>query len=286
MILYSVLTALINPEGQQQSSSVSSGFISNMLNPRPDTVSSIPGIVDAYLTNKMREAVKIDQVKEQVKAQVSKILPRIGKTVNEQLKAEVMTHSSTESKTSLAIAANLSELELKKILIEKMESNNSFLTLMVILSRLKDAKMMRIKTKNPQLDQTEAPREDELEKNQSQPVLQRKRHPRQLASQLMGPNLNTSLIVADYGHIKWIKDLVSNTMWSEVPFSDGTLDDVRTALNDRLKGIRMEYLPKTIWEQMRSDMSKSYDPGDRQTAQVKEDNEKFGKICSWETVRG
>ncbi|GJT33829.1 hypothetical protein Tco_0924248 [Tanacetum coccineum] len=26
-------------------------------------------------------------------------------------------------------------------------------------------------------------------------------------------------------------------------FSDGTLDDVRTALNDRLKGIRMEYLP-------------------------------------------
>ncbi|GJV57977.1 hypothetical protein Tco_1458982 [Tanacetum coccineum] len=33
------------------------------------------------------------------------------------------TRSSTESKTSLAIAANLSELELKKILIEKMESN-------------------------------------------------------------------------------------------------------------------------------------------------------------------
>ncbi|GJS07799.1 hypothetical protein Tco_0364595 [Tanacetum coccineum] len=32
-----IITALINPEGQQQSSSVSSGFISNMLNPRPDT---------------------------------------------------------------------------------------------------------------------------------------------------------------------------------------------------------------------------------------------------------
>ncbi|GKA24325.1 hypothetical protein Tco_0710358 [Tanacetum coccineum] len=29
-------------------------------------------------------------------------------------------------------------------------------------------------------------------------------------------------------------------------FSDGTLDDVRTALNDRLKGIRMEYLPQTF----------------------------------------
>ncbi|GKB12516.1 hypothetical protein Tco_0846439, partial [Tanacetum coccineum] len=32
-------------------------------------------------------------------------------------------------------------------------------------------------------------------------------------------------------------------------FSDGTLDVVRTALNDRLKGIRIEYLPKTIWRQ-------------------------------------
>ncbi|GKB47572.1 hypothetical protein Tco_0898325 [Tanacetum coccineum] len=32
-------------------------------------------------------------------------------------------------------------------------------------------------------------------------------------------------------------------------FSDGTLNDVRTALNDRLKGIRMQYLPQTIWRQ-------------------------------------
>ncbi|GKE47531.1 hypothetical protein Tco_1478789, partial [Tanacetum coccineum] len=249
-----ILTTLINPEGQQQSSSVSSGFVSNMLNPRPDTcidlifnlnteetslvdvpvttiaepplvfvttlpppptplithmqqtlvptptivpssslqdlpnfgslfrfyhrlktletdfskfkqmnqfakaVSSIPGIVDAYLVNKMNEAVKIvvqlkseklkdeaqakneaflnsldenikkiikDQVKQQVKAQVSKIFPRIKKSINKQHKAEVLTRSSIESKTSHAVAANLYELELKKILIDKMESNKS-----------------------------------------------------------------------------------------------------------------------------------------------------------------
>nr|GFC38198.1 hypothetical protein [Tanacetum cinerariifolium] len=30
-------------------------------------------------------------------------------------------------------------------------------------------------------------------------------------------------------------------------FSDGTLNDVRNALNDRLKGIRMQYFPSTIW---------------------------------------
>nr|GEY23266.1 hypothetical protein [Tanacetum cinerariifolium] len=114
--------------------------------------------VDKYLDHRMNEAVKVvvqlqsdrlkdedqaenedflnkldeniqkiikEQVKEQVKAQVSKILPKIEKTVNEQLKAEVLTRSSNSSKTSHAIAANLSELELKKILIEKMESNKS-----------------------------------------------------------------------------------------------------------------------------------------------------------------
>nr|GFC31508.1 hypothetical protein [Tanacetum cinerariifolium] len=30
-------------------------------------------------------------------------------------------------------------------------------------------------------------------------------------------------------------------------FSDGTLNDVRNALDDRLKGIKMQYLPQTIW---------------------------------------
>ncbi|GJX08254.1 hypothetical protein Tco_0196186 [Tanacetum coccineum] len=128
------------------------------MNQFAEAISFILGIADAYLANKMNEAVKTavqlksdrlrdeaqaenedflnklddnikkiikDQVKEHVKSQVSKILPRIEKTINEQLEAKVMTCSSTESKTSLAITANLSELELKKILIEKMDSNKS-----------------------------------------------------------------------------------------------------------------------------------------------------------------
>ncbi|GKF29245.1 hypothetical protein Tco_0095587, partial [Tanacetum coccineum] len=96
-----------------------------------EAVSSILGIVDAYLANKMHEAIKTvvqlqsetlrdeaqaenadflnklddnikkiikHQVKEQVKAQVFKILPKIKKTVNEQLEVDVMTRSSTKSK--------------------------------------------------------------------------------------------------------------------------------------------------------------------------------------------
>ncbi|GJW31473.1 hypothetical protein Tco_0051505 [Tanacetum coccineum] len=212
-----IITAPINPEGQQQSSSMLSGFVSNMLNPSPDTgidtiftpnteatslvdvsvttiveppllsaitlpptplithlkqipvplpaTVPIPSLAEnANFLNKLDDNFKKiikDQVKEQVKAQVSKILLKIEKTVNEQLEAEVMTRSSTESKTSLAIAANLFELELKKILIDKMEIIinprypmnkristkhwltltkviSSYLTLMEILFHLKD----------------------------------------------------------------------------------------------------------------------------------------------------
>ncbi|GJU78873.1 hypothetical protein Tco_1275943 [Tanacetum coccineum] len=40
-------------------------------------------------------------------------------------------------------------------------------------------------------------------------------------------------------------------------FSDGTLDDVQTALNDRLKGIRIKYLPQTIWRQSDRERAKA-----------------------------
>nr|GEY26820.1 hypothetical protein [Tanacetum cinerariifolium] len=126
----------------------------------------------------------------------------------------------------------------------------------------------------------------------------------------------TKTKAADYGHIKWIKDLVPQTISIVIQrrvedlqlnakiyqkklnltspdsyrsdlkrkeayiaysnprgfiyqnkykqnrliridelykFSDGTLTDVRTALDDRLKGIRMQYLPQTIWRKSDND---------------------------------
>nr|GFC92416.1 hypothetical protein [Tanacetum cinerariifolium] len=72
----------------------------------------------------MKKIIK-GQVKNQVKEQVSRILPRIEESVNATLKAKVLTRSSHSSRTSYAIAADLSEMELKKILIEKMEGNKS-----------------------------------------------------------------------------------------------------------------------------------------------------------------
>nr|GFC65184.1 hypothetical protein [Tanacetum cinerariifolium] len=59
-----------------------------------DAVSAIPGIVHQYMDQQMKAA-------------------------------EVLTRSSHSSRTSYAIAADLSKMELKKILIEKMEGNKS-----------------------------------------------------------------------------------------------------------------------------------------------------------------
>nr|GEU66193.1 hypothetical protein [Tanacetum cinerariifolium] len=121
-------------------------------------VSAIPGIVQRFMDQRMNEAVKVavqiqsdrlheeaqrenyeflktvdenmkniikEQVKEQVKVQVSKILSRIEQAINEQLEAEVLTRSSHSSRTSYVVVADLFEMELKKILIEKMEGNKS-----------------------------------------------------------------------------------------------------------------------------------------------------------------
>nr|GEU64398.1 hypothetical protein [Tanacetum cinerariifolium] len=76
------------------------------------------------INENMQKNIK-EQVKEQVKVQVSRILPKIEQAMNEQLEAKVLSQSSNSSKTSFAIVADLSEMELKKILLEMMEGNKS-----------------------------------------------------------------------------------------------------------------------------------------------------------------
>nr|GEV91724.1 hypothetical protein [Tanacetum cinerariifolium] len=203
-----VTLTLVNPNGQQQSSSVSSQFISNMLNPSPDAgidslfestpwvnvpvtntvmpllvsaptlpspsipiisqaqqapapspatalssslqdrqilfaeaISFIPGINDRYIDHRMYEVVKLavqlqfDGLRDEAQAEnedfLNKLDENIQKIIKEQVKEqvkledEVLTRASNSSKTSYVVAADLSELELKKILIEKMESNKS-----------------------------------------------------------------------------------------------------------------------------------------------------------------
>ncbi|GKA16373.1 hypothetical protein Tco_0696120 [Tanacetum coccineum] len=91
-------------------------------NPFAESISSIPGIVNEYLGSKMKEAVdKI--IKDQVKTQTSKIKSKVEKYVTESLGAEVLIRSTNQPQTSYGIASLLLELELKRILMDKMEEN-------------------------------------------------------------------------------------------------------------------------------------------------------------------
>ncbi|GJR16742.1 hypothetical protein Tco_0965269 [Tanacetum coccineum] len=119
-----------------------------------EALSSILGIVDKYLETKVKDTVDVvvqlksdklrDEaqaenqdflnsldsnvkriIKEQVKAQTSKIMTKVEKYVTKTLEAKVLVRSTNQPQTSYTIASSLSELELKKILMDKMEENNS-----------------------------------------------------------------------------------------------------------------------------------------------------------------
>nr|GEY10819.1 hypothetical protein [Tanacetum cinerariifolium] len=174
----------VNPDGQQQSSSVSSQFVTSMLNltldvgmesifettsqmdvQTPTSVASLPmtaptmtpstiatitttsqapilptTVLSTIIQNlpNFSSLFRFDDRLRTLEANflnsrkrislLEQSLPFLGsneQSVNEQLEAKVLTQSSHSPKTSYAVAADLSEMELKKILIEKMEGNKS-----------------------------------------------------------------------------------------------------------------------------------------------------------------
>ncbi|GKC06254.1 hypothetical protein Tco_0997864 [Tanacetum coccineum] len=127
-------------------------------------LSSIPAIVDRYMDNKLGEAINkaiqahnldcreeaqaekreyielVDSmartiIKKEVNAQLPQIIPQaisdvatpvIEKNVTESVEAAVLTRSSSQPTSTYEAAASLSEFELTKILIDKMEKNKSY----------------------------------------------------------------------------------------------------------------------------------------------------------------
>nr|GEY34112.1 hypothetical protein [Tanacetum cinerariifolium] len=409
-----VTLTLVNPDGQQQSSSVSSQFVTSMLNltldvgmesifettsqldvqtptfvtplpmsaptMTPSTIVIITTISQALIlpTTALSTIIQnlpdfwltFDRLRDEAQRENDEFL----KTVDENMQKIIKEQVKEQVKTSDVVAADLLEMELKKILIKKMEGN-------------KYVEMMRlIRMKNPPLDQTEGKRDVKKERSLSQQALQQKLLPGALAGLHKGPDLDrrrqaslllqrslcrlplkwksphirsltqqypynllkplllipnnrgrrvipfehfinnnleylrggassrkyttsiTKMKVVDYGYIKWIEDLVPRTMWIGEPigydkhalwgkhrdpeacgrpstgcrklqeeaqpneagfnkdkknrlmwinelhkFSDGMLTDVRTALDDRLKGIRIQYLPQLIWRKSDKD---------------------------------
>nr|GEX90194.1 hypothetical protein [Tanacetum cinerariifolium] len=126
-----VIMTAVTLEAQQQSSSVSSSFISNMLNPNPDTC--ICSILNLNTESTSLVDVPVTTNLEMPPSSVTTLPPPHIPFIQPQQQTPVpppaivpsssLQNLSTFAKTSHAVAANLSELELKKILIDKMESN-------------------------------------------------------------------------------------------------------------------------------------------------------------------
>nr|GFB08256.1 hypothetical protein [Tanacetum cinerariifolium] len=201
------------------------------------------------IDDNMKKIIK-ERVKSQVKAQVIRILPRIEESVNAQLETEVLTRSSHSSRTSYAVAADLSEMELKKILIDKMEGNKS-------IQREDDddqegpsagsdrgSKRQRDGGEHASASTPSKPATGNTPIDFSNFIMNR------LGVNTLTPKL---LAVPTYelmrGSCNSLTELGYHLeeVYKATTDYDGTLNDVRNALDDRLKEIRMEYFPTIIW---------------------------------------
>nr|GEW97481.1 hypothetical protein [Tanacetum cinerariifolium] len=129
--------------------------------------------------------------------------------------------------------------------------------------------MMLIKMKNHPLDQTRGPRDAEKERSLNQQALQRRKLPgagkstkwsksRQMStseSATIEEPMQTTFEMEEPSHPEFDTGADNQPIVesSQHPECDGTLIDVRTALDDRLKGIRMKYLPQSTWRKSDKD---------------------------------
>ncbi|GJV45287.1 hypothetical protein Tco_1429823 [Tanacetum coccineum] len=94
-------------------------------NPFAESISSIPGIVDKYLATKMKEAVdvavqlKSDKLREEAQAENQDFINSLDSNITKIIKQR------SKLKPPRSSASSLSELKLKKILMDKMEENKS-----------------------------------------------------------------------------------------------------------------------------------------------------------------
>ncbi|GJX64654.1 hypothetical protein Tco_0298997 [Tanacetum coccineum] len=191
-----------NPDGQQQSSYVSSGFVSNMLNPNQDTG------VDAIFGQHAEATSLIDTLRP-LKPYTPGCLNGDNGIHDDQANEEVHSESS---------CLNLARRQDPRESFDEL-TDTTFDFSAFVMNRL------NVKTLTPELFSRSNLRKEERE-------------------------LHTLLRIRR-GFIYENKDKKNRLMRIDElhKFSDGTLDDVRTALNDRLKEIRMEYLPQTFWSQ-------------------------------------
>ncbi|GKC57273.1 hypothetical protein Tco_1084871 [Tanacetum coccineum] len=234
-----VTLTLINPDGQQKISSVSSGFISNMLNLIPDTAEIPSSFITTLPSPPNPLVLPIQQTPVPIPTTA------LGTSLQDLLNFGSLFGFNTHLK---ALEDNFS----------KFKQTNQFATALSSIPNIVDNYLdIKLKEKVDVAVQLKSDRIREEAQADNQDFLN---------------NLDANMQKIIKDHVKAqvkkkvskslprIKKLVNEQLESENKdkknrlmridelhkFSDGTLNDVRTALDNRLKGIRMEYLPKTI----------------------------------------
>nr|GEU76061.1 hypothetical protein [Tanacetum cinerariifolium] len=204
-------------------------------------VSSILGIVQRYMDQQMNEAVKVavkiqyDYLRDEAQLENDEFL----KTIDENMQKII------KEQTSYAVVVDLSEMELKKIHIEKMEGNKSIhrsneqRNLYKALVEAYESDKIILDTYGDTVTlkrcrDDDADKDDEPSAGSDQGSKRRREGkepeststPQEKAAISAGKSTQgclkytssvTKTKAADYRHIKWIEDLVPRTMWIQEP---------------------------------------------------------------------
>nr|GEV11433.1 hypothetical protein [Tanacetum cinerariifolium]GEV43852.1 hypothetical protein [Tanacetum cinerariifolium] len=120
------LPPFFNPPLQQQTPTITTPTFTTTISTNPTvTLPEIPNFASIFKFNQRVDSTMKKIIKDQVKEQVSKMMPKIEKYVIRTLRAEALVRKTNQPQIAYAVAASLSEFKLKKILIEKMEANKS-----------------------------------------------------------------------------------------------------------------------------------------------------------------
>nr|GEY45804.1 hypothetical protein [Tanacetum cinerariifolium] len=280
-----VIITPVNTEGQQQSSSVSSGFVSNMLNPSPYTDEDEQPSAGSNRGSKRRRAGKEPESTSAPKEKISM-------STRKSTEGSKSHHNSAPAKEPMHTTEDLEEPTHQEFITVEWDNYKHVDWITV---RRDDDKLYKFKEGNfnrlciqdieymllllvqgklINLTITERLAFNVFLRMFIRSIfIQRRVEDQQLGIESYRKKINLTKPDTYRSDLKRIeayttyanprgliyqnKDKKNRLMCIDElhKFSDNTLNDVRTSLDDRLKGIQMQYLPQTIWR--RSDKDKA-----------------------------
>nr|GFA00029.1 hypothetical protein [Tanacetum cinerariifolium] len=175
----------------------------------------------------------------------------IQSTITKSLANVVLVKSSSQPKSTYEATASLTEFELKKILLDKMQKkakwNSNIISKNVIKLSPIDLTRITLKDMNIHFDLRKPLLLIEDRRHQVVPInyfiKNNLEYLKGRSSSRKYTTSTTKTKAAKYDDIQGIEDMVPS-LWSPAKFSDGTLTSVRFVLYDIASNLRIDYLPK------------------------------------------